>query len=170
MKSSTLQTRSWFAAALLLCITVAPGHGAIRNVAYPEVTVEIAAPHQPEAAFQSFWKEFSEAVANRNAFALFALVGPMFVWTSRGALTDEFDPGRDALHNFKVVFGFRAQGQDEDGGVEKGPYWDELAQFARDPSFYSAPDNTSMICGPLLAEATDAAALEQAQNKVEIAG
>jgi hypothetical protein len=27
-----------------------------------------------------------------------------------------------------------------------------------------------MICGPLLAEATDAAVLEQAQNKVEIAG
>jgi hypothetical protein len=163
-------TRVLPAAVVLLSITLAPGagHGAIKNVAYGEVTVEIAAPHQPEPAFLSFFKEFSDAAASRNATALFALVGPMFVWTVRGALTDEFDPGRDALHNFKVVFGFRAQGKDEDGAVENGPYWDELAQFARDPSFYSASDKTSMICGPLLAEATDAAALDQAQSKVEI--
>jgi hypothetical protein len=157
-------------AAALLSVTLAPGagHCAIKNVPYGEVTVEIAAPQQPEPAFQSFFKEFSDAVVNRNAAALFALVGPMFVWTVRGALTDEFDPGRDALHNFKVVFGFRAPGKDEDGAVENGPYWDELAQFARDPSFYSASDKTSMICGPLLAEATDAAALDEAQSKVEI--
>ncbi|MGZ4790005.1 MAG: hypothetical protein ACXVZX_15905, partial [Terriglobales bacterium] len=72
-------------------------------------------------------------MASRNAAALFALVGPTFVWTSQGALTNEFDPGRDALHNFKVVFGFRQQGRDEDGGVVNGPYWDELAQFVSDP-------------------------------------
>ena len=170
MTSRAPHTRVLLAAVVLLSVTLASGagHCAIKNVPYGEVTVEIAAPHQPEPAFQSFFKEFSDAVANRNAAALFALVGPMFVWTVRGALTDEFDPGRDALHNFKIVFGFRAQGRDEDGGVENGPYWDELAQFARDPSFYSASDKTSMICGPLLAEATDAAALDQAQSKVEI--
>jgi hypothetical protein len=164
------QARVLSAVATLLSVTLAPGagHCAIKNVPYGEVTVEIAAPRQPEPAFLSFWKEFSEAVASRNAAALFALVGPMFVWTSQGALTEEFDPGRDALHNFKVVFGFRAQGKDEDSAVENGPYWDALAQFARDPSFYSASDTTSMICGPLLAEATDAAALDQAQSKVEI--
>ena len=55
-------------------------------------------------------------MASRNAAALFALVGPTFVWTSQGALTNEFDPGRDALHNFKVVFGFRAAGASADGG------------------------------------------------------
>jgi hypothetical protein len=170
MTSRAPHTRVLLAAVVLLSVTLASGagHGAIKNVPYGEVTVEIAAPHQPEPAFQSFFKEFSDAVANRNAAALFALVGPMFVWTVRGALTDEFDPGRDALHNFKIVFGFRAQGRDEDGGVENGPYWDELAQFARDPSFHSASDKTSMICGPLLAEATDAAALDAAQSKVEI--
>jgi hypothetical protein len=170
MKLNTLHTKALPFAAVLLSVTLAPGaaHCAIKNVPYDEVTVDIAAPRQPEPAFLSFWKEFSEAVASRNAAALFALVGPMFVWTSQGALTEEFDPGRDALHNFKVVFGFRAQGKDEDGGVESGPYWDALAQFARDPSFYSASDKTSMICGPLLAEATDAAALDEAQKRVEI--
>jgi hypothetical protein len=144
------------------------GIAAIKTVPYPEVTVEIAAQHRPEPEFQSFFKAFSDAVTNRNATALFALVGPMFVWTAKGALTDEFDPGRDALHNFKVVFGFRAQNKDEDGGVDNGPFWDELAQFVSDPTFYSASDKTSLICGPLLAEATDAAVLEQAQQRLTI--
>src|SRR5947209_20489095 len=148
------QTRvlSVLAALVIAALASAPGHGAIKNVPYPEVTVEIAAPQPPEPAFLSFFKEFADAVANRNAAALFALVGPTFVWTVRGALTDEFDPGRDALHNFKVVFGFRAQGKDEDGAVENGPFWDELAQFARDQAFYGASDSTVMICGTLLAE------------------
>src|SRR5882724_2170104 len=156
------------AAALLIAVTPGTGRAAIKKVPYGEVQVEIAAPQQPEPAFQPFWKAFGDAVASRNAAALFALVGPTFVWTSQGALTNEFDPGRDALHNFKVVFGFRQQGRDEDGGVENGPYWDELAQFAGDPIFYSASDKTSMICGPLLAEAASAAMLEQAQKKIEI--
>lgn len=163
MKSSA----PYLAAAAWL-IAVTPGLAAIKTVAYPEVTVEIAAPQRPEPDFQSFWKALSDAVASRNAAALFALVGPSFVWTSKGALTAEFDPGRDALHNFKVVFGFRPHGSDEDGAVENGPYWDELAQFVSDPNFYSASDKTSLICGPLLAEATDADVLEQAQNKLQI--
>ena len=159
---------TWLATAGWLIAAITPGLAAIKTVPYPEVTVEIAPPHQPEPAFQSFWKAFSDAVANRNAAALFALVGPQFAWTSQGALTAEFDPGRDAVHNFKVVFGFRAQGRDEDGGVDNGPYWNELAEFVSDPVFYSASDKTSMICGPLLAEATDAAVLEQAQRRLEI--
>jgi hypothetical protein len=164
----TLRVAAHPAVAALLIAAATPGLAAIRQVPYPEVRVETAAPHQVEPAFQSFWKVFSDAVASRNADALFALVGPSFVWTSQGALTAEFDPGRDAVHNFKVVFGFRQQGRDEDGGVENGPYWDELAQFVGDPTFYGASDKTSMICGPLLAEAIDAAVLEQAQKKIEI--
>jgi hypothetical protein len=156
------------AAALLIVVAASTALAAIKKVPYGEVQVEIATQHQPEPAFQPFWKAFSDAVASRNAAALFALVGPTFVWTSQGAVTDEFDPGRDALHNFKVVFGFRQQGRDEDGGVENGPYWDELAQFVSDPIFYRASDKTSLICGPLLAEAASATMLEQAQKKLEI--
>jgi hypothetical protein len=157
------------AIAMLFALAM-PGAGLaeIKRVPYPEVSVDVAASVQPEPAFQPFWKAFSEAVASRNAAALFALVGPMFVWTSQGALTAEFDPGRDALHNFKVVFGFRPHGKDEDGGVANGPFWDELAQYAGDPGFYSASDKTGMICGPLLAEATDASVLEQAQKRLAI--
>lgn len=171
MTLRALRKTAHLVAASLLIAIVTPGAGraAIKKLPYSEVTVEIAATHQSEPAFQSFWKAFSDAIASRNAAALFALVGPTFVWTSQGALTAEFDPGRDAVHNFKVVFGFRAHGKDEDGGVENGPYWDELAQFVSDPVFYSASDKTSMICGPLLAEATNAAMLEQAQKKLEIA-
>jgi hypothetical protein len=40
------------------------------------------------------------------------------------------------LHNFKVVFGFREAGKDEDGGVDGEPYWDLLAAFAGDPTAY----------------------------------
>jgi hypothetical protein len=155
-----LATAAWLVAT--------PAFAEIKKVPYPEVTVEIAAAQLPEASVQPFWKAFSDAVKSRNAAALFALVGPGFVWTSKGALTAEFDPGRDALHNFKVVFGFRQQGRDEDGGVENGPYWEELAQFAADPVFYSGSDKTSLICGPLLAEVTDADVLEQARKNIEI--
>jgi hypothetical protein len=166
MISSHLRPIALIAAATWL--VAAPAFAAIKKVPYPEVTVEVAAAQLPEASFGPFWKAFSDAVKNRNAAALFALVGPGFVWTSQGALTAEFDPGRDALHNFKVVFGFRQQGRDEDGGVENGPYWEELAQFAADPVFYSGSDKTSLICGPLLAEVTDVAVLEQARKKIEI--
>lgn len=153
-------------ALAILCAMPSAAFAEIKRVPYPEVSVDVAASIQPDAEFQAFWKTLSEAVKARNAAALFALVGPMFVWTSQGALVAEFDPGRDALHNFKVVFGFRAFGKDEDGGVESGPYWDELAQYANDPAFYSASDKTGMICGPLLAEVADTDVLEQAQNTV----
>jgi hypothetical protein len=157
----------WSAAALL---AMAPhlAKAAVRKVPYPEVRVEITAPHPVEPAFQSFRKAFADAVASRDTEAMFKLVGPMFTWTAQGALVGEFDPGRDALHNFKVVFGFRQQGKDTDGGVENGPYWDELTQFATDANFYSASDKTGMICGPLLAEVTDADVLEDAQNRIAI--
>jgi hypothetical protein len=154
---------AWGAAALLVA---APASAAVKKVPYPEVKVEVSTPHPVEPAFQPFWKAFSDAVASRNVEALFKLVGPMFTWTAQGALVGEFDPGRDALHNFKVVFGFRQQGKETDGGVEGGPFWDELVQFAADANFYSASDKTSMICGPLLAEVADAAVFEDAQNKI----
>jgi hypothetical protein len=166
MNPNRLHQFAVLAAATWIAATSAGA--AIKTLPYPEVTVETAAQHLPEAAFLPFWKEFSDAIAGRNAAALFALVGPGFVWTSQGALTGEFDPGRDALHNFKVVFGFRQLGKDADGGVENGPYWEELAQFVAEPVFYSASDKNSLICGPLLAEPTDATVLEAARKRIEI--
>jgi hypothetical protein len=166
-----MSARIRFAAGSVAAMLVAApdfASAAVKKVPYPEVKVEVSVPQAVDPAFQSLRKEFADAVASRNTEALFKLVGPMFTWTAQGALVGEFDPGRDALHNFKVVFGFRQQGKDTDGGVEGGPYWDELVQFAADPTFYSASDKTSMVCGPLLAEVVDAAVFEDAQNRIAI--
>ena len=162
--------RPWCTASLCVAalLIATPGHADIKRVAYPQVKVDVAAAVAPEPAFMAFWEQLGGAVARRDANALFALVAPSFVWTAQGSLTAEFDPGRNALHNFKVVFGFRQQGRDEDGGVEGGPYWDALAQFVGDPAFYSASDKTGLICGPLLAEVADGAALERAQQALTI--
>ena len=162
--------RSWFYAGLGLVgwVLATPAHADIKRVAYPQVQVNVAAAVAPEPAFMAFWERLAGAVVRRDAGALFALIGPSFVWTAQGSLTAEFDPGRDALHNFKVVFGFRQHGRDEDGGVDGGPYWDALTLFVGDPAFYSASDQTSLICGPLLAEVADSAVLARAQQALTI--
>jgi hypothetical protein len=137
---------------------------AVNAVAYPEVKVVIATAYQPDAAFTKMRAAFTGAVANQDVQGLFALVGPTFVWTLQGALTDQFDLGRDALHNFKVVFGFRMLGKDVDGGVDDGPYWDALAAFANDPTYYLATDAGNLVCGPIAAEVTDENVFDQARH------
>jgi hypothetical protein len=137
---------------------------AVNQVVYPEVKVVIAPAYQPDTAFKKMRAAFTEAVAKHDAHALFALVGPTFVWTLQGVLTDQFDLGRDALHNFKVVFGFRMLGKDVDGGVDDGPYWDALAAFANDPTYYLATDAGNLVCGPIAAEVTDESAFDQARH------
>ncbi len=94
---------------------VAPGVGdsrTSRRSPYPEVKVD--SPRRLKRSILAFHRVLEGILRRggeaRNAEALFALVGPMFTWTAQGALVGEFDPGRDALHNFKVVFGFRQQG------------------------------------------------------------
>jgi hypothetical protein len=94
---------------------------------------------------------FLDAVQRKDVATLAALVAPTFVWTERDHLSDEFDLGRDAIHNFKVAFGFRALGEDADGGVDDGPYWDALTAFAEEPSFYIANDAGTLVCGPAAA-------------------
>jgi hypothetical protein len=145
-------------------------HGAaagVKKAAYPEIKAELLEAYVPDAAFDAMLARFADAVAKKDEQALFALVGPMFVWTLEGALTDEFDPGRDAVHNFKVVFGFRAVGTDKDGAVENGPFWDALAAFAQDRTFYKATDSGNRVCGPMGANAADEAVFEKAGNKIE---
>jgi hypothetical protein len=141
--------------------------GAVKKVPYPEVKVEFAEAYAPDAKFQALITNFAAAVAHKDAQALFALVGPTFVWTAGGNLTDDFDLGRDALHNFKVVFGFRAAGADTDGGVDNGPFWDALAAFAEDHTYYKAFDSGKLICGPIAANAADDDVLQQARDKIE---
>ena len=138
----------------------------VKNVPYPEVKVKLSESYKPDAAFEKMRAAFASAAAKKDAAAIFALVGPTFVWTMNGALVDKFDMGRDAVHNFKVVFGFREYGKNVDGGVEDGPFWDSLATFADDKSYYKADDAGNLICGPMSAEVADNDVFEKAGNKL----
>lgn len=140
---------------------------AVKKVAYPEVKINVVSPYEPDTAFQAMWKNFQTAVTTKNTAALMALVGPMFIWTSQGTIIDQLDPGRDAVHNFKVVFGFRAAGKNEDGGVDNGPYWDMLAGFLEDATFYKLSELTAEVCGPMQVEVADEGQFQAAQKKIK---
>jgi len=155
------------AAALLMATVLGPTSFAdVKKVAYPEVKVEIDKPYQPDAAFEKMRATFADAVNKKDLEALSNLIAPMFLWTISGQPADEMDLGRDAVHNFKVVFGFRALGKDTDGGVDDGPYWDALAAFASDPTYYAATDAGNLVCGPIAAEVVDDNVLDQASKKI----
>jgi hypothetical protein len=139
----------------------------VKKLPYPEVKVTISEAYKPDAAFEKMRVAFADAVSKKNAAALSALVAPTFIWTVNGQAADALDLGRDAVHNFKVVFGFRALGKDQDGGVENGPLWDNLAAFAGDTTYYAATDAGNLVCGPLAADVADDKVYEQARKKVE---
>jgi hypothetical protein len=154
--------------AAIACALALPASAAVKKIAYPEVKVEIAEAFKPDAAFEAMRKKISDAVAKKDAQAVFDLVGPTFLWTFQGGATDEFDMGRDALHNFKVLFGFRPQGAETDGPVENGPFWDLLAQFANEGTYYQDTESGNLVCSPTTATAVDDNVFEQARNKVEV--
>jgi hypothetical protein len=139
----------------------------VKKVPYPEVKVTLNEAYKPDAAFEKMRAAFADAVAKKDVAALSELVTPTFLWTVDGQPADEMDLGRDAVHNFKVVFGFRAPGKDEDGGVENGPFWDTLAAFAADPTYYAASDTGNLVCGPIAADVVDEKVYEQARKKIE---
>jgi hypothetical protein len=137
---------------------------AIKKVAYAEVKVKLADAFAPDAAFTAMRNAFTDAVTKKDAAALLALVGPSFVWTNEGSLGEAFDPGRDALHNFKVAFGFREAGKDADGGVQDGPFWDVLADFGRESAFFAAGAN--LVCTPMAADVVDDKVYQAATKKL----
>jgi hypothetical protein len=151
------------AAAFMVATNVA-SLAAMKEVAYPAVKVKIDEAHTTDAAFAKMQKSFADAVAKKDTHALFSLVGPTFVWMSQGEINGQFDFGRDALHNFKVVFGFTEYGKDADGGVADGPYWDTLSAFAADKDFYAAGD--TIVCGPRGAVVEDDSVFDSAKQKI----
>ena len=156
----------WFATLVTMNLIVSGSVSAdVKKTAYPQVKVELAPAYTPDTAFNSFRKEFIDAVTKKDAQALFALVAPGFVWAQNNNLTNDFDPGRDAQHNFRVVFGFRALGRDADGEVENGPLWDSLAALANDGSYYLSRPN--LVCSPAAAAIVDEGVFEQARAKIE---
>jgi hypothetical protein len=118
-----------------ILLAPAPGSAQPQQVAYPEVKVVLENHYKPDAAFDKVNGAFLDAVQRKDVGALTALVAPTFLWTISDHPADELDLGHDAIHNFKVVFGFRALGEGVDGGVDDGPYWDVLTGLAEEPSF-----------------------------------
>jgi hypothetical protein len=153
------------AAAILFL--AAPGSAQPRQVAYPEVKVVLENPYKPDAAFDKMNGAFLDAVQRKDLAALTALVAPTFLWTVNDHTADEFDLGRDAIHNFKVAFGFRAAGQDVDGGVDDGPYWEALTAFAEELSLYIENDAATLVCSPMSAEVVDDETFDRARRKID---
>ena len=156
---------SLVAAAAL--VSAGPSVAELKKVAYPQVKVTLKKPYKPDAAFEKMHAAFADAVKRKDLVALTALIAPTFLWTVSDQPADELDLGRDAIHNFKVAFGFRALGQDVDGGVDNGPYWEVLTTFAEDTSYYIANNSGTLVCSPMSAEVADDNALDQARRKID---
>ena len=155
------------AASLAAILAFAGTASAEVRVTYPQVRVELGNTYTPDAGFEKFRKQFISAVDGKDLKALSALVAPGFVWTVNSALAPDYDPGRDAQHNFRVVFGFRAPGKDADGGVEGGPFWGVLKGFADDDSFNQNSDSGNLVCSPNSASAVSTEVYERAVARVE---
>jgi hypothetical protein len=151
-------------AAALMAASGTASTAAVRELPYPAVKVAVAEFFKTDAAFDMMRKSFADAVAKKDALALFGLVGPTFVWIAQGQLAEQLDLGRDALHNFKVVFGFREHGKDTDGPVPDGPFWDSLQAFAADETHYAA--GGALACGPTGAAIVDDKAFEVAKQRI----
>ena len=166
-----MRAKPFYAAALVLTATMLTSGASaeLKKVAYPPVKVELGEAYKPDAAFEKMHKAFLDAAHNKDANALFALVSPGFAWTVDGALSNDVDLGRDALHNFKVLFGFRDFGKDADGGVDGGPFWDSLSGFAEDDSYYRIDQGSGLVCSPMTASLQDEDALAQARKKIDTA-
>lgn len=156
--ASAVGIAAWFCSA---------AHAEVKKVAYPEVKVTIDKVYKPDAGFDQMRAALAGAVKKKDVNALSKLIAPTFLWIIGGEPAEQMDLGRDAVQNFKVAFGFRASGEDVDGGVSDGPYWETLAYFVGDANYYAASDAGNLICGPLGAGAADEEAFEQARKKVE---
>ena len=141
---------------------------ALKKTQYPELKVDVAESYKPDPGLATLRQALGNAIEKKDAAALFILVGPTFVWTVQSRPTDQFDMGRDALHNFKVAFGFRAVGKDTDGGVENGPFWDALAEITREAAYDRPEEAGNLICGPIAASVVDEAAFDQAHKRIAI--
>lgn len=152
--------------AFVAMVLAAPPAWAINKVPYPAIQVRTLPPFKGDPALDAARKKFTEAVAAKDLAAVTALVAPNFDWTAGDARVEDFDAKRDAVHNFKVAFGFRPVGGDADGQTDIGPQWELLAFFANDPVLTQEP-GSPLVCGSTTATPADLAALEDALNRVD---
>ena len=98
-------------AVAFLAVTSSASQAEVKQVSYPLVRVKLATAFSPDDTFVKMQTAFAAAVSAKDAQALFSLVGPTFLWMSRGELNDQFDFGSAPLDNFKALFGFSQSGK-----------------------------------------------------------
>ncbi len=153
------------AVIVLLVSAFAPqSASALQKTPYPEVKVEAPPPFRHDPALDAMRKSLAAVVQRKDAKALFALVSPDFTWTADGDPAEQFDPKRDALHNFKVAFGFRPFGKDEDGSGADA-FWILLEDALADPALTPQDDNPDIACGPVTAN-VDEDARDRAEQAI----
>jgi hypothetical protein len=164
--------RSLAASAFLAAaIAFAPAPAAaIKKTPYPEVRVEVPAEAKAEPALEAMRKQLASAISRRNAGLLYALVGPTFFWNTNGEPSEQFDKSRDALHNFKVAFGFRQFGHDSDSENPRDQLWEVIEDITSGAALFQMEGNPGVLCGPLGAEPADSDAMDQAIERIENEG
>jgi hypothetical protein len=160
----SLAASSFLAAAIALAPAPA---AAIKKTPYPEVKVEVAAEAKAEPALEAMRRQLADAVKRRNAGLLYEFVGPTFFWTTNGEPGEQFDKSRDALHNFKVAFGFRQFGRDSDSENPQDQLWEVLEDIVSGAALFQMEENPGVLCGPLGAEPADGDAMDQAIERIE---
>jgi hypothetical protein len=156
---------SFFLAAAVL-FAPAPA-AAIKKTSYPEVRVAVPAEAKAEPALAAMRKQLASAISQRNTGQLYALVGPAFFWNADGEPSEQFDNRRNALHNFKVAFGFRQFGHGSDSENPRDQLWDVLDDITSSAALVQMEGNPGVLCGPLSAEPADDHAMDQAIERIQ---
>lgn len=156
------------AVSFVAAVALAPAPAAaIKKTPYPEVRVDVPAEAKAEPALEAMRKQLASAISRRNAGLLYEHVGPTFFWNSDGEPSEQFDKNRDALHNFKVAFGFREAGHGSDSPNPDNQQWEALDDMTSGATLSPMEGNAGVLCGPLGAEPVDGNAMDQAIKLIE---
>jgi hypothetical protein len=156
---------------LAAAIAFAPAPAAaIKQTPYTEVRVEVPAATKAEPALEAMRKQLAEAIKRRNVGLLDELVGPTFFWNVSGETSVQFDKDRNALHNFKVAFGFRQFGQDSDSKNPEDQLWEVLEDINASPPLFQMEGHPGVLCGPASGEPVDGNVLDRAIGLIENEG
>ena len=154
--------------SLAAAITLAPAPAAaIKKTSYPEVKVELPPIAKAEPALAAMRARLADAIKRRNAGLLYEFVGPTFFWTAHGEPSPHFDRNRDAMHNFKVAFGFREYGHNSDSQNPDDQLWEVLDEAANGGALFALRDNAGVLCGPATAVPVSKETMAQATGKIE---
>jgi len=161
---SVLALPAVLASVLLLSPTPA---AAIKKTSYPEVKIEAPAPFKPDPALETMRKSLADIVRRKNVGDLSALLGPTFFWTTYGEPAEQFDASRDALHNFKVAFGFRQHGKNSDNQNPENQLWELLDEMVSERGLFLQDSDPEVVCGPASAEPVDADVMDRAIELIQ---